>query len=257
MREIVRRTIGAALVAAALGSGACGGARAPSKSDPEVENARKVRLAESYVQAGRLTEGLRILEEAATADPENPGIQNYLGQVALLAGRFPLSERSFRRALEIDPLLTDAYNGLGAVLDRVGRKDEAEASFKKALDDPAYRTPEKIWLNLGILYASQGRDDEAIRALRQAVEIDPKFFRAHYELASVLDRTGKVEEAARLYEVAAPEYRGDATYHYRLGLVYMKLRDRDKARIHLNRVLELSPGSENAVKASDLLKVLG
>jgi type IV pilus biogenesis/stability protein PilW len=252
----IRAGLGAAVLAALLAPG-CGGKAPATKPGPKMDNQQRVRLADSYARAGKMPEALETLEEAVALDPSNASLHNYHGQYLFLAGRFGAAEEAFRKALSLDPYLTDARNNLGAVLDRVGKKDDAVVEFRKALEDPAYPTPQKVWLNLGMTYASQGRSEEAISAMRQAVEIDPKFYRAHYELASELDKTGRVDEAVRLYEVAAPEFRSDPTYHYRLGVIYVKVNNRDKAKIHLNRVLELSPGSENAVKAADLLKVLG
>lgn len=246
-----------AVMLAVLAGPGCGGRPAPARTEPKMENPQRVRLAESYARAGKMADAVDVLAEAVAEDPSNASLQNYYGQFLFLAGRYGPAESAFRKALSLDSYLTDAHNNLGALLDRTGRKDEAIDEFKTALADPAYPTPQKVWLNLGMTYASQGRSLEAIRAFRQAVEIDPKFYRAHYELASELDKTGQTEEAVRLYEVAAPEFRQDATYHFRLGMAYVKLNDRDKARQHLNKVLELSPGSENAVKAADLLKVLG
>jgi len=120
----------------------------------------------------------------------------------------------------------------------------------------AYPTPEKVHLNLGLLYLSQGRQDEAIAEFRRGVEINPKFWRGHYELASALDKAGRLDEAISEYEVAVPDYKGNAEYHYRLGLAYMKDQQAPKAREHLSRCQELAPGSENASKALDLLKMI-
>jgi tetratricopeptide (TPR) repeat protein len=142
------------------------------------------------------------------------------------------------------------------VFDRLGKKAEAEAEYRRALEDPAYPSPEKVYLNLGLLYGSQGRDDEAIRELRKAVEIGPRYYRAHFELASRLESAGKFTEAASEYEVAAPDYTSSADYHYRLGFTYLKLKNNPKASEHLKRVIALSPGSENAAKAQDLLAMV-
>lgn len=244
------------LVAALTVGGGCAAPTKPKKVDPQTQAAQKLRMADSYFRAGRTSDALLLLDEAIALDPANAGIRNYYGQLCFMAGRLTEAEAALRKAIEIDPYLADAHNNLGAVLDRLGRKDEAEASFRKVLQDPSYPTPEKVWLNLGLLYGSQGRNDDAIRALRQAVEISPKYYQAHFELASLLDRTGKLEEAAREYEVAAPDYRTDGTFHYRLGLVYFKLRDMEKAREHLLRVRDVSPGSENSAKADEVLKVI-
>ena len=247
------RVLQVALVAASLC--ACGAPKAKPK-DPASETATNIRLAESYFGAGRLNDALDILEKAAASQPGNAGLRNYSGQLCFLAGRSAEAEAAFTKALELDPRLTDARNNLGAVYDASGRKAEAEQQFLMVLADQAYASPEKAHLNLGILYLSQGRQAEAITQLRQAVEINPKFWRGHFELATALDKAGQIDEAAREYEVAAPDYKGNGEYHYRIGLAYMKLDQPGKAREHFMRCQELSPGSESASKAYDLMKMI-
>ena len=235
---------------------ACGGATKSKPKDTATATANQVRLAESYYKAGRVSEALAILQKACDAEPKNAAMRNYYGQLNFLAGRNAEAEIAFNRAIEIDPYLTDARNNLGAVYDATGRKDLAEQEFKKVLEDQTYASPEKVYLNLGLLYGSQGREEDAIASLRKAVEINPKFWRGHYELAGALDKAGKFDEAAREYEVAAPDYKNNGEYHYRLGLAYMKLQEPEKAREHLQRCQDLSPGSESASKAYDLMKML-
>jgi Flp pilus assembly protein TadD len=242
-------------MASGAASSGCAAPKAKPK-DPASETATNIRLAESYFNAGRVNEALDILEKAAASQPGNAPLRNYYGQLCFLSGRNAEAEASFVKALELDPRLTDARNNLGALYDATGRKDQAEREFLKVLADMTYGSPEKAHLNLGILYLSQGRQDEAIEHLRKAVEINPKFWRGHFELASVLDKTGRLEEAAREYEVAAPDYKGSGEYHYRIGLAYMKLDESAKAREHFVRCQELSPGSESASKAYDLMKML-
>jgi len=234
---------------------ACGASKATPK-DPASEVATNIRLAESYFGAGKVNEALGILEKATASQPTNAPLRNYYGQLCFLAGRNAEAEKAFTQAIELDPRLTDARNNLGALYDATGRKDQAEREFLQVLADQAYASPEKAHLNLGILYMSEGRKDEAITQLRQAVEINPKFWRGHFELASALDKAGLLDEAAREYEVAAPEYKGNGEYQYRIGLVYMKLDQPSKAREHFMRCQELSPGSESASKAYDLMKML-
>jgi type IV pilus biogenesis/stability protein PilW len=244
-----------ALLAAAACASACGAPKAKPK-DPATETATNIRLAESYFNGGRVNEALGILEKAVASQPANAGLRNYYGQLSFLAGRNAEAEQAFTKALELDPHLTDARNNLGALYDATGRKDLAEQEFNKVLADQGYASPEKARLNLGLLYMSQGRQDEAITQLRKAVEINPKFWRGHYELASALDKAGRLEEAAREYEVASPDYKQNGEYHYRIGLAYMKLNQPAKAREHFMRCQDLSPGSESAAKSFDLLKML-
>ncbi len=239
----------------ALSLSACGAPRAKPR-DPASETATNIRLAESYFRAGKVNEALGILDKAAASQPANAALRNYYGQLCFLAGRNAEAEVAITKALELDPHLTDARNNLGALYDATGRKDLAEQQFLKVLEDVAYASPEKAHLNLGMLYVSQGRLDEALTQLRLAVEINPKFWRGHFELASLLDKTGRLDEAAREYEVAAPDYKGNGEYHYRIGLAYMKLNQPAKAKEHFMRCQELSPGSESASRAYDLMKMI-
>ncbi len=249
------RLVLSAALALALAVAGCGG-RAPEKRDPQSETARKMRMAQAYLGAGRNAEAIDVMDEAVREAPANAGLRNFYGQVCFVAGRHAEAEAAFRKALELDPFLGDAHNNLGALYDRMGRQDEAEREFRLAADDPAYPTPEKALLNLGLLYASQGRDEEAIRVLRKAVEIDRKYYRAHYELASLLDKGGSIEEAVREYVVAAPDYQASGEYHYRVGFAYFRLGERAKARESLLRAIEVSPGSEAAARSDEVLKLL-
>lgn len=245
----------ALLLALAVAAAACRPSQ-PAKHDPYADAAQKMRMTQAYLRAGRTAEALATMDEAVKAQPGNAGLRNFYGQVCFIAGRDAQAEAAFRKALELDPYLTDAHNNLGALYDRMGRKDAAEVEYHEALKDSSYPTPEKVYLNLGLLYASQGRNDEAVKSFRKAVEIDPKYYQGHFELASLLDRNGTLEEAAREYEVAAPDYQSSGDYFYRLGFAYFRLGDRSKAREKLTRAIEVSPGSEAAARSDEILKLL-
>jgi Tfp pilus assembly protein PilF len=187
-------------IALALVSMGCAPAKTKPK-DPATATANNIRLAESYYQAGRVSEALSILQKAVDSAPTNAPLLNYYGQLSFLAGRNDVAEASFTKALALDPHLTDARNNLGSVYDATGKKTQAEQEYKAVLKDTTYPTPEKVYMNLGLLYGSQGRQEEAIANLRRAVELNPKFWHGHFELASALDRAGLLDEAAREYEV--------------------------------------------------------
>ena len=245
------------LVLLALIAAGCGGGKKPAEvKAPQLNPSQKVRQAQSLMNAGKFNEALAALQEAIDAEPDNALMRNFQGQMLFIAGRYDDAEPALRKALELDPHLTDVHNNLGALYDAQGLKTEAEAQYRLALADPAYRTPEKTYLNLGVLYSSQLRDREAIEVLRKAVEIDPEYYQAHFELASVLERLGELDEAVREYEVAGPAYHRDGRYFYRLGLAYFRMGLKHEARENLTRAVALSPGSPSAAQADDLLELI-
>lgn len=247
-------TIGAFLLMAACLAG-CGGNTATKKPEG-LTTQEKVGQAQSLFRAGRVGDALAIMEEALESEPDNARLHSMYGTLCFQAGRYADAEKAFKAALELDSYLTDAHNFLGAVYAEQGRGAEAEEQYKIALRDPAYPTPELVYLNLGLLYVSRGEDELAVAPFRSAVEIDTKFYKGHYELASVLDRLGHIEEAIREYEVAEPAYRQSGEYFYRLGMAYFRIGESRKARENLERAISIAPGSNSAARADELLNVM-
>lgn len=258
-----RRTAPAVVLLAAVLAVGCGGTRHtpdggtdPAEAIERLDTPGKIRVAQSYYQNGRAAQALTIMQEAIASDPGSAAARNYTGQLLLLMDRLPEAEEMLRSALVADPYMTDVHNNLGAVYDRMGDPNRAEQEFLAVLEDPTYPTPERAYLNLGKLYESQGRRQEAITMMRRSVEANTGFHQGHYELAGLLEKDGRLEEAAQLYEVAAPTFRGSATYHLRLGLTYFRLGRKVEARRQFEQVRELSPGSESAAKAAEYLELL-
>lgn len=233
----------------------CAGGKQPQPS-PELTATQQVRKADSMIKAGRIKEALESISAAVSAHPEDAGLRLHRGRILFQVGQYAEAASAFEEALRLDPYYTDAHNRLGAAYAELGRTPEAEAEYRKALEDPAYPTPELTYLNLGLLYAAGGRDDEAIDAFRNSVELNPRYFQAHYELASILDSTGKLEEAAREYEVAGPAYASNGEYLYRLGFAYFRLGRKQQARETLGRIRDVAPGSHSAAEADELLRML-
>jgi type IV pilus assembly protein PilF len=232
------------------------GAKAPVENQAESTAVGKIRLSHSLLAAGRLNEALAALDEAIEAEPDRAVIYHNRGLICLQGGRLEDAEEAFQKVLSLDPSYTDAHNFLGVVYKELGKPVEAEEQFKAALADPVYQTPQMVYLNLGLLYRSEGRDKDALGQFRRSVEIDPKFYKGHFELASTLDLLGELKEAAREYEVAAPAYRQSGNYFYRLGLTYFRLGDKPRAGENLRRVIDIAPGSEDSARADDLLEML-
>jgi Tfp pilus assembly protein PilF len=244
------------LTTAIVATLSCAGSKTPP-ADITVEINSKVRLAQGYLRSGRTAQARVAMEEAIKLDPKNAGLYNFYGQILFVSGRYEDAEVALDRALELDPYLSDAHNNRGALYAETGRPAKAEQDYLAALKDRSYPTPQKVYFNLGTLYASQERYLEALENLRHAVEIDRDYYQAHFELAGVLDNQGSLEEAASEYEVALPGYRTSGEYHYRIGFVYFRLGNHSKATQELNRVLDLAPGTESAVRASEILKLIG
>ena len=88
------------------------------------------------------------------------------GKQQLEAGFFERARRSFQAAIVKTPSRVEAYNGVGVTFYARGDLDEALAWYKRALQvDPAFGD---AYYNLGCVYALQGKKELAFRYLRLA-----------------------------------------------------------------------------------------
>ncbi len=235
----------------------CGPRQPQASSEPQVlTTPEKVRMAESFRNAGRMNDALELLDELVSENSDDAQIHTVYGKYLFLAGRYPGAEQQLNRALELDPYLTDARNWLGVTLAEQERYDEARKQYEWALEDPAYPTPQLIYLNLGMLFREQGLDQDGIQQLRQAVQIDPRFYKAHFELAQALEAVGQFDEALDELVVAESDYRTDGTYWYRRGFLEFRLQREGQALDSLRRCLDVSPGSPAAAQARELMEVI-
>jgi Flp pilus assembly protein TadD len=86
------------------------------------------------------------------------------------------------------------YLSEGLALERQGDYEAALTSYALALRDQP--TNHRVLQNMAIAYSRTGRETEAVRCYRRALEIRPKLSGAHYGLAFLLLRRGEIENAA-------------------------------------------------------------
>ena len=88
----------------------------------------------------------------------------------------------------------------------------------------------------------------------QAIEADPRYSLAYFDLGNVLDETGRVQEAIQTYKTAlqlAPTY---ADAHYNLALAYEKVREPRKALKHWQAYVKLDTSGPWSVHARSQIK---
>jgi len=119
---------------------------------------------------------LRVLQ----MDPEHPGALLNLGKLKYEQNNYAEAEKYLKQALQLQPDSDDVINLLGAVYKAENKNEEAIA----LLADLAQRKNDpSLWLRVGNLYADMAYNDDAIRALNKALELDPSYDKPHYRLA--------------------------------------------------------------------------
>lgn len=112
-----------------------------------------------------------------------------------------------------------------------GVKDEAFAEWQQALQLKGDFSP--AHLGLGLVAADNGRDKEAITALRRTIELNPSTEEAYAKLVEVLLRENEADEALKVGQEFARRFPENRKATYWLGQCYLQLeRYEDAANAH-------------------------
>lgn len=103
---------------------------------------------------------------------------------------------AYERSLALDPRLTPARINLGLLHHAAGRYSAAEAIYRAGLG--CGRRPDPTLLfNLAVLHEDRGRARAAEQCYLEALEVDPEFADAHFNLARLCELGGEPQRALR------------------------------------------------------------
>jgi len=101
---------------------------------------------------------------------------------------------------------------------------------------------------MSALLVSLGRLDEAEKALKEALQFDPKFPKAHYELGLLREKHGNNTAAIEELQKAAQFDPSAEEPFYALGRIYQRIGERQKAQSAYDKFQQLK--EEKAKKGS-------
>jgi len=116
------------------------------------------------------------------------------------SGDLSAAETIYRRILAVEPALVDAWYLLGVVCREQGRAEEAVDALREAVE----RSPStaRCRHQLGVALAGTGDLEGAVAALRMAVELEPDAAEFWADLGTALARNGALAEAEAAVERA-------------------------------------------------------
>jgi type IV pilus biogenesis/stability protein PilW len=146
---------------------------------------------------GNVPGALQAFQASERLDPSFPDLHSGLGLVYISIGRYPDAERHFNRALELKPQYSDVRNNLGLLYSIQGKYDQAIEQFQLALQDVLYATPSHAEGNMGYAYYKKGDRMKAIKHLKNATLVNPKFCRGYLWLGEIYQASNELKDAER------------------------------------------------------------
>ena len=208
----------------------------------------------------RFDEALPEFETVVRLDPNDALAHFQLGAVEAEQGRFTEAMAQLQEAVRLQPGMAEAYSELGKIYRILDRSEDSEAAFRKAVELKAdqvsalyglARSPQNqresaelfakirqlqarstepgkgdVSNSAGIRLMAEGRLDDALAAFRRALEDNPRFALAAYNMGVVLAHKAALPEAAEAFRTAIRLRPGFSAAHFGLGLVLKASGDR-------------------------------
>jgi Tfp pilus assembly protein PilF len=177
----------------------------PHPQSPERQSEAEYDMAREYFYKGHPREALGHVLKADSLD-ENDVKALYFTSAVYLSFcsedgglRAPdcemdKAESYARKTLERDPHFREARNMLGNILILEAKYKDAIAALEPLVKDPSYTAIHLAWGNLGWAQVQEGRLDDGIASLRNAVT-QPKFCVGFYRLGIAYERKGDLSNA--------------------------------------------------------------
>jgi type IV pilus assembly protein PilF len=176
---------GSSLILAVL-LAACVSSPAPRNDEPAGDDKAaliNVQLGAAYLERGDLELANVKLERALKQDPQLATAHWTYALLQAQLGRAERAEKHFREAIKLDPEDSRAHNNFGVFLCNAGRLEEAQEQFEQALKNPLYDQPETALTNAGVCALKVPAAHKAEAYFKRALEHNPRFAPAVYELA--------------------------------------------------------------------------
>jgi tetratricopeptide (TPR) repeat protein len=178
--------------------------------------------------------------------PKKVGPAVYISAAQILEnqGKFAEAEAKYQAALKASPHDLHTLVGLARCYDRQGKSEKAIETYSKA----AKHHPKSslVQNDLGLCYARQRSTDNAVLHLKKAIELQSDNVRYYNNLATVLVEAGRADEAVQqLSRVNSP-----AIAHYNVACLLHRQGKVEQSAVHLRLVLAQD---QNLHQARELL----
>ena len=184
-------------------------------------------------------------QKLVEAEPEYLSARVLYGNILLRQERYEEALEQFLEISRKDGANPEVHNNLGVLYRKLGRMDEALGAVRRAMDlDPENAD---IAYNLGNLHKQLGNLDEAEKYYSDALRLEPGLVQGYINLGTVHERRGEYGKALDVYKKGLDYDPNNSLLHFNIGVTEEVLGDYEPAETSYRRALELRPDLTGAL----------
>ena len=208
--------------------------------DPVIAN----NLAQTLDRLGRRGEALNVLTDEVIAADRSPQLLKLRGYLAQMTEQFDLAIRSYEQVVAAEPGDCEMWNNLGNAYRSAEQFGKAVSALRRALEiDP---TSPPMRLNYAGALIATGEWDEAERELRSMAADFPEDVKPLRELYKMFKDEGREQEALKTIEEAVDRAPEDPSLLLAFASDLSGALKNNEAEVMYRRVLDLEPTNPTA-----------
>jgi type IV pilus assembly protein PilF len=185
----------AATCAALLLLGGCSSTPSHKTTKAHDAAAYNVQLGIAYMNQGDLARAKEKLDRALSQDADSADVHSARAMLFERMSDTAHADGEFRTALHLAPHDPKVVNNYAVYLCQSGRNDEGVKRFLEVAHNALYPAPEAAYTNAGVCLRAVKRDDEARLDFARALQLQPNYAEAAFQLATLQFQHGELAPA--------------------------------------------------------------
>jgi tetratricopeptide (TPR) repeat protein len=184
----------------------------------------------NYISFDMLDTAKLSLLQALALNPQNAELHYQLSRLYYTQNRFQDSLDAVKAALAIVPDYPEAYDSLGLTYEGLNDPTQAAAAYSKAIDLDRSRGIRDEWplINYATLLLQREAPRESLPLLTEALEFNPSSTKANYQMGRALRALGRGAEAEKYFEKAIQLDPAFSSAYYQLATLMRDRGDRQR-----------------------------
>lgn len=198
----------------------------------------RLALAHSLLWSKQYSKVLDVYHEILTLDPDSAEADMLAGEALDEMKNSSGAIEMFRKAAKAKPNEPNVHFGLGYLLWTQKQYPDAIKEFQAELANDPNHSQSMLYMADANIQMNQYADAGPL--LEKAVKIDPSLGLAHLDLGILAANDGRNDDALREFLVAEKIMPEDVNVHWRLGRLYRTMGKKEEAKAELDKASSIT-----------------